>query len=62
MFKHVIRSDTVEIDAPIELVRDVLTDVARYDEWNPFAQCEGADLRVGAPIYMDVTLGPYRRK
>ncbi len=62
MFKHVIRSDTVEIDAPIELVWDVLTDVARYGEWNPFTQCEGADLRVGAPIHLDVTLGLYRRK
>ena len=62
MFKHVIRSDTVEIDAPIELVWDVLTDVAKYGEWNPFTQCEGADLRVGAPIHLDVTLGLYRRK
>ena len=62
MFKHVIRSDTFEIDAPIKLVWDVLADVARYGEWNPFTQCEGADLKVGSPIYLDVTLGLYRRK
>ena len=62
MFNNVIRSDTVEIGAPIELVWDVLTDVARYGEWNPFTQCEGADLKVGSPIHLDVTLGLYRRK
>ncbi len=62
MFKHVIRSDTFEIDAPIKLVWDVLADVARYGEWNPFTQCEGADLKVGSPIHLDVTLGLYRRK
>ena len=62
MFTHVIRSDTFEIDAPIKLVWDVLTDVARYREWNPFTQCEGADLKVGSPIHLDVNLGMYRRK
>ena len=62
MFTHVIRSDTFEIDAPIKLVWDVLADVARYGEWNPFTQCEGADLKVGSPIHLDVTLGLYRRK
>ena len=62
MFKHVICSDTFEIDAPIELVWDVLMDVARYGEWNPFTRCEGADLKVGSPIHLDVTLGLYRRK
>ena len=36
MFRHVIRSNTVDIDAPIERVREVLTEVAGYGEWNPF--------------------------
>lgn len=62
MFSHVIRSDTFEIDAPIKLVWDVLTDVAGYGEWNPFTQCRGADLKVGSPIHLDVKLGLYRRK
>lgn len=62
MFRHVIRSTTVEIDAPIELVWEVLADVAGYGKWNPFTQCEGADLKVGSPIHLDVNLGMYRRK
>ena len=62
MFSHVIRSDTIEIDAPIDLVWEVLADLARYGEWNPFTQCEGADLKVGSPVHLDVKLGLYRRK
>ena len=62
MFSHAIRSDTVEIDAPIELVWEVLTDVARYGEWNPFTTCRNADLKVGQPVHLDVRLGLYRRR
>lgn len=62
MFSHVIRSDTVEIEAPIELVWDVLTDVARYREWNPFTTCGDSGLKVGLPVHLDVKLGLYRRK
>lgn len=62
MFSHVIRSDTVEIDAPIELVWDVLADVGRYGDWNPFTPCVDADLTVGSPIHLDVRLGGSRRR
>lgn len=36
MFRHVIRTNTVEVDAPIERVWEVLEDVAGYGKWNPF--------------------------
>lgn len=62
MFSHAIRSDTVEIDAPIELVWDVLTDVASYAEWNPFTTCRDTELKLGLPVHLDVRLGLYRRK
>lgn len=48
---------TVEINAPAELVWEVLTDVKRYGEWNPFVeQCE-TTLEPGGPINMKVRLG-----
>jgi hypothetical protein len=34
-------STTVDIDAPKQLVWDVLTDFAAYYEWNPYARIEG---------------------
>ena len=32
---------TVDIDAPKQLVWDVLTDFAAYHEWNPYMKIEG---------------------
>lgn len=49
---HVARSITVEIDAPADLVWEVLTDLPRYGEWNPFCiRCEST-LDMGAPVTM----------
>ena len=36
MCKLTISSDTVEINAPREWVWDILSDLERYPEWNPF--------------------------
>lgn len=48
----VVRSDRVEIDAPASLIWEILTDLPRYGEWNPF--CIGAEstLEMGAPVHM----------
>lgn len=47
----------LEINAPAAVVWDVITDTARYSEWNPFVlECD-ADLRPGQPINMRVRLG-----
>jgi hypothetical protein len=49
-------SASVEIDAPIERVWEVMLDTASYGEWNPFverAEC-AVPPRVGEPIVLHV--------
>ncbi|MEV0360229.1 SRPBCC domain-containing protein [Nocardia sp. NPDC050697] len=46
----------VEIDAPAELVWDVVTDLPRYGEWNPFVPECRSTLEPGDPIDMHVRL------
>ena len=60
MFRHVVRSDPVTIEAPVEVVWGVLTDVANYAEWNPFTPSVKTDLQLGSPVHMLVTMGAYR--
>ena len=46
----------VEINAPLDTVWEVITDLPRYGDWNPFVvQCEST-LKVGEPINMQVKL------
>jgi hypothetical protein len=53
---HVARSVRVEIDAPASVVWDVLVDLPRYGEWNPFCvKCESS-LEMGAPIVMTIAM------
>ncbi|QLY28025.1 SRPBCC domain-containing protein [Nocardia huaxiensis] len=47
---------TVDIDAPAELVWQVLTDVDKYGEWNPFVPACATTLEPGTPIDMQVVL------
>lgn len=50
-----LRIDHVhEVAAPAELVWEVITDLARYGEWNPFVVAASSSLTVGAPIDMRV--------
>jgi hypothetical protein len=54
---------SVEIDAPAEVVWQVLTDVARYGEWNPFCIECSTTLEPGSPIDMKVVLvGPPKKQ
>lgn len=50
-------SDTVEIAAPASVVWDILTDMPRYSEWNPFCVRAVSTLEMGAPVEM--TLANY---
>ncbi|MDB5393326.1 MAG: hypothetical protein JWM91_832 [Rhodospirillales bacterium] len=51
---HVARSARVEIDAPASVVWEVLVDLPKYGEWNPFCvKCEST-LEMGAPVNMTI--------
>ena len=47
-----VASDPVEIDAPAMLVWNILTDLPRYGEWNPFCIWAQSTLEMGAPVHM----------
>ncbi len=48
----VTRSISVEIAAPASVVWGILTDLPRYNEWNPFCIRAVSTLEMGAPIEM----------
>lgn len=62
MFRFVVASDPVEIEAPAERVWDILVDFERYGEWNPFTTRVEASLEIGSPVMLHVLLGPLQRK
>src|SRR5258706_9641753 len=56
MFEHTISSQKVEINAPIELVWNILIDLEKYGEWNPFVFRMESTLVVGDPIIIYVQM------
>ncbi len=46
---HAIQTE-ITIDAPPDIVWHVLTDLARYPDWNPFVVSASGDLEVGARL------------
>jgi hypothetical protein len=46
----------LEVDAPHERVWEVVTDLGRYPEWNPFVVACVSTLEIGDPIWMRVRL------
>ena len=54
-------STSVEIDAPKQLVWDVLTDFSAYPEWNPYMEIEGP-LRVGTKLTVHMGADRGRRR
>ncbi|NLR73314.1 SRPBCC domain-containing protein [Novosphingobium sp. ERN07] len=45
-------SETVDIAAPARVVWQVLTDMPRYNEWNPFCVKADSTLEMGAAVHM----------
>ncbi|MCG8668396.1 MAG: SRPBCC domain-containing protein [Pseudomonadales bacterium] len=56
MANHTVYSDVVEINAPIELVWDILLDFDRYPDWNPFTYRVETDLVIGNKVDLYVKL------
>ena len=55
-----LHTEPVRIDAPIDFVWNVLTDVERYGRWNPFTSRARTDFRIGSPARLLVRMGPAR--
>ena len=48
----IVVSETVEINVPVSLVWDILCDMPKYGDWNPFCvECEST-LEMGAAVKM----------
>ena len=62
MFNHVLRSDQITINAPIETAWQVLAAVEDYGAWNPFTPSVKTDLKMGSRVDMRVQMGPIRLK
>lgn len=48
----IVVSETVEIQAPAALVWDILLDMPKYGEWNPFCVACESSLEMGAAVKM----------
>lgn len=55
-----VQTERILIKAPVEFVWDVLTDVEKYGEWNPFTPDARTDFRIGSPAHLRVRMGPAR--
>ena len=47
--KHELRTE-IEIDAAPEVVWEILVDLGRYEEWNPFITSSSGEARVGGTL------------
>lgn len=52
--KNIVTSITVEIDAPVSVVWQVLTDLDRYPEWNPFTARIDSTFKLGDPVHLHI--------
>jgi len=52
---HCVRA-AVEIDAPIDRIWRILTDIEGYGDWNPFTPQVKTTLAIGDPIHLTVRL------
>lgn len=53
-----IITDRIQINAPIDFVWEVLTDVEKYGEWNPFTPQARTDFKIGSPAHLLVRMWP----
>ncbi|WP_449469286.1 SRPBCC domain-containing protein [Sphingobium chungangianum] len=55
---NVVSSDKVTIEAPAGIVWEILVDLDRYGEWNPFCVKAASTLEIGAPVHMSLVNYP----
>ncbi len=53
-----IITDRIQINAPVDFVWEVLTDVEKYGEWNPFTSQARTDFKIGSPAHLLVRMWP----
>jgi hypothetical protein len=58
MFRNEFSTDPIRIDLPAETVWEVLLDVAKYGEWNPFMPEARTDFQVGSAVHALLDAGP----
>lgn len=58
MNNFIVRTDRIQINAPIDFVWEVLTDVEKYGEWNPFTPRARTDFKIESPAHLLVRMGP----
>jgi hypothetical protein len=52
--ENIVTSNKVDIAAPAAVVWEVLTDLARYREWNPFTVQIESTLKLGEPVDLHI--------
>lgn len=62
MFNHAVSSDPIDIEAPVEVAWNILVDVDRYGDWNPFTARVDTTLEVGSPVVLHVDMGLFKLK
>ena len=62
MFNHAVSADPIDIRAPAQAVWDILVDVEKYGEWNPFSTRVETTLEVGSPVDLYVDMGLFKIK
>ena len=57
-----IVTTSIEIDAPARKAWDILTDLDKYSEWNPFTYKVRGKLEVGEQVVLSVAMGRQKTK
>ena len=57
-----VRTDRIRINAPTDFVWNVLTEVEKYEAWNPFTPKIRTDFKIGSPAHLLVRMGPTKIK
>lgn len=60
MNRFEVETRRIRIEAPVGFVWEILTDVEKYGEWNPFTPRVRTDFMIGSPAHLLVRMGKAR--